>query len=271
MATTGFRLPLRAAALAAACLIVASPRGAAAGGDPQGPGQPPPGKGTVVVEQVENGPLFGVEFKFADLNGRDAYLLGGYAGAIFDGRLFIGGAGYWQVNSPGDDYYGYHNLNGYGGLVLEWYAWRSPVVSVSARGLIGGGVANIGWEDYFVPDYPRGAAAETWRRVSAAGRLLLLHLRPGVFRVRAPGEPLGAHRSWARRGGRRRLPRDRVGERLGGPAPGIHRHRRDPVRQQVGAPRRVIRASARNQKPADPARLAHICKTSPRDTRVTSA
>jgi hypothetical protein len=156
MATTGFRRPLRAAALAAACLIVATPRGAAAGGDPQGPGQPPPGKGTVVVERVENGPLFGVEFKFTDLNGRDAYLLGGYAGAIFDGRLFIGGAGYWQVNSPGDDYYGYHNLNGYGGLVLEWYAWRSPVVSVSARGLIGGGVANIGWEDYFVPDYPKG-------------------------------------------------------------------------------------------------------------------
>ena len=135
---------------------MASPRGAAAGGDPQGPGQPPPGRGTVVVEQVENGPLFGVEFKFADLNGRDAYLLGGYAGAIFDGKLFVGGAGYWQVNGDVNDYYGYHNLNGYGGLVLEWYAWRSPVVSLSARGLIGGGVANIGWEDYYVPDYPRG-------------------------------------------------------------------------------------------------------------------
>jgi hypothetical protein len=156
MAKTRFRLTLRGAAFAAACLIVASPRGAAAGGDPQGPGQPPPGRGTVVVEQVENGPLFGVEFKFADLNGRDAYLLGGYAGAIFDGKLFIGGAGYWQVNSPGDDYWGYHNLNGYGGLMLEWYALRSPVVSVSARGLIGGGVANIGWEDYYVPDRPRG-------------------------------------------------------------------------------------------------------------------
>jgi hypothetical protein len=156
MAKTRFRLPLRAATIAAACLIVMSPRGAVAGGDPQGPGQPPPGRGTVVVEQVENGPLFGVEFKFADLNGRDAYLLGGYAGAIFDGKLFIGGAGYWQVNSPGDDYWGYHNLNGYGGLMLEWYALRSPVVSVSARGLIGGGVANIGWEDYYVPDRPRG-------------------------------------------------------------------------------------------------------------------
>ena len=144
------------AVLAAVSLIAAAPRVAVAADDPQGPGQPPPGRGTVVVEQVENGPLFGVEFKFTDLNGRDAYLLGGYAGAIFDGKLFIGGAGYWQVNSPGDDYYGYHNLNGYGGLVLEWYAWRSPVVSVSARGLIGGGVANIGWEDYFVPDYPKG-------------------------------------------------------------------------------------------------------------------
>ena len=144
------------AVIAAVLLIAAAPRVAVAADDPQGPGQPPPGRGTVVVEQVENGPLFGVEFKFADLNGRDAYLLGGYAGAIFDGKLFVGGAGYWQVNSDGNDYYGYHNLNGYGGLVLEWYAWRSPVVSLSARGLIGGGVANIGWEDYFVPDYPKG-------------------------------------------------------------------------------------------------------------------
>ena len=144
------------AVIAAVLLIAAAPRVAVAADDPQGPGQPPPGRGTVVVEQVENGPLFGVEFKFADLNGRDAYLLGGYAGAIFDGKLFVGGAGYWQVNSDGNDYYGYHNLNGYGGLVLEWYAWRSPVVSLSARGLIGGGVANIGWDDYFVPDYPKG-------------------------------------------------------------------------------------------------------------------
>ena len=163
------RLGCSLAGFAAAFLIAAAPGSAmAAGNDPQLPGQPPPGKGAVVVEQVQNGPLFGAEFKFTEINGRDAYMFGGYAGAIFDGRLFIGGAGYWQVDDTccgydnyDDDYYYdgyydyYHDVNGYGGLMIEWYALRSPVVSVSARGLIGGGVANIGWEDYYVPDYPQ--------------------------------------------------------------------------------------------------------------------
>jgi hypothetical protein len=155
------------AALAAVVLIAAAPRAAAAADDPQGPGQPPPGRSPIVVEQVYNGPLFGAEFKFTEINNRDAYLFGGYAGVLFDDKFFVGGAGYWQMHDSCygyDDYYydysdcsygdyndWYQGLNGYGGLMLEWYALRSPVVSVSARGLIGGGVANIGWEDYYVP------------------------------------------------------------------------------------------------------------------------
>jgi len=161
------------AAFAAACAIAGSPLAAIAGQGPQIPAQPPPGQGILLIEPVYNGPLFGAEFKFTEINGRDAYMFGGYAGALFDSKLFIGGAGYWQMH---DSCYGYDNyyydysdcdygdyyddwyqgVNGYGGLVLEWYALRSPVVSVSARGLIGGGVANIGWEDYYVPDYPQG-------------------------------------------------------------------------------------------------------------------
>ena len=125
-------------------------------GNRRGLGSLPPARALSSSSRSRTDPCSEPSSSSPILNGRDAYLLGGYAGAIFDGRLFIGGAGYWQVNSPGDDYFGYHNLNGYGGLVLEWYAWRSPVVSVSARGLVGGGVANIGWEDYYVPDYPRG-------------------------------------------------------------------------------------------------------------------
>ena len=46
-------------------------------------------------------------------------------------------------------------MNGYGGLMLEWYALRSPVVSVSARGLVGGGVANIGLGDYALANSPQ--------------------------------------------------------------------------------------------------------------------
>ena len=95
MVTTRFRLPLPVAALAAACLIAASPRAAVAGQDPQGSGQPPSGQGTVIVEQVENGLAFGVEFKYTQIAHEDAFLLDGYTGAIFDNKLFIGGAGYW--------------------------------------------------------------------------------------------------------------------------------------------------------------------------------
>jgi hypothetical protein len=161
---TPLRFRLSLAALAAASLMAMSPLTASAGQDPQAP---PPSRGTLVVERVNNGPLFGAEFKFTEINGKEAYLFGGYAGVIFDSKLFVGGAGYWKVDDGcymyGGHYYGvsycdyddyddYHGANGYGGLVLEWYALRSPVVSVSARGLIGGGVASLAWEDYYVTD-----------------------------------------------------------------------------------------------------------------------
>jgi hypothetical protein len=77
-----------------ACFIVLSPLGANAGQDNQKPAQPTAGKTPVVVEQVENGPAFGAEVKFTQVNDRDAVLLGGYAGALFDNTLLIGGVGY---------------------------------------------------------------------------------------------------------------------------------------------------------------------------------
>ena len=167
MPRTRRRLPLPAAAIAAAWILVASAGGAVAGEDPQRPAQPPPSQGNVVVERVENGPAFGFEFKYTEMNRQDEYLLGGYLGVIFDGRLFVGGAGYWQVDSGYDDYYyghddyygynDYYGANGYGGLLLEWFALRSPAVSLSARGLIGGGVATVGWYDdvYTLEPAPR--------------------------------------------------------------------------------------------------------------------
>jgi hypothetical protein len=183
MATRRSRFALPAAALAAACLLAASPRGAAAaGGDPQRPSQPPPSQGNVVVEQVHNGPAFGFEFKYTEMNRDDAFLLGGYLGVLFDNKLFIGGAGYWQVDQYwndynggyddydygydyGDcyhgcgDYYGYNDYygtSGYGGLLVEWFALRSPAVSLSARGLVGGGVATVGWRDDVYIAQPAG-------------------------------------------------------------------------------------------------------------------
>jgi hypothetical protein len=165
------------AVLAAAC-VMASPRAEAmAGQNGQRTAPAPAGQGTVVVEQVENGPAFGVEFKYAQVGHDDAYLLGGYGGYLFDHTFFIGGAGYWQLNNShyryyGDEYYydpGYagcyygcghyyspYDVNAYGGLLLEWYALRSPAVALSARGLIGGGVATVGWTGYPQPYQPDG-------------------------------------------------------------------------------------------------------------------
>jgi len=169
MTDTRVRYRITLAALAAACIVAMSPLAAmaAAAGTPDDPQQPPPGQGALVVERVENGPAFGIEFKFTEINKTDVYLLGGYAGYTFDNKLFVGAAGYWQVddywNDPYYDYYdyddwdcghgcgdgyGYHGATGYGGLVVEWFPLRTSVVSVSARGLVGGGVTSVGWDDY---------------------------------------------------------------------------------------------------------------------------
>jgi hypothetical protein len=58
---------------------------------------------------------------------RDAFLLGGYGGVIYDNTLLIGAAGYWQVNS---DYY--VGRIGDGGRLVEWYALREPVTARTA-------------------------------------------------------------------------------------------------------------------------------------------
>ena len=168
MTHTRFGFPFPVAALAAACVFILSPAAASAQ-QPSDRAQASvsQGPGTLVVQQVENGPAFGVEFKFTEINKQDAWLVGGYAGYTFDNRFFVGGAGYWQVddywNDPYYDYYdyddwdcghgcgdgyGYHGATGYGGLVVEWFPLRTSVVSVSARGLVGGGVTSVGWDDY---------------------------------------------------------------------------------------------------------------------------
>ena len=158
------RLRLLPLMLPAACIIALSPLAAAAQ-DARQQSQAAPSKGTVVVEQVENGPVFGAEFKYAQINHQDAFLVGAFAGVVFDDKLLVGGAGYWRFDTylhdhyyDSYDYYGHHYADGYGGLLLEWYALRTPAVAVSARGLIGGGVSTIttGWAGDPYMDVPAG-------------------------------------------------------------------------------------------------------------------
>jgi len=173
MTRAHLRLRLLLPMLATACVIVMSPLGANAGQDNQKPAQPTAGKTPVVVEQVENGPAFGAEVKYTQINDHDAVLLGGYAGALFDNTLLIGGAGYWQANS--DE----HLRMGYGGVLVEWYVLRTPAIALSARGLIGGGVSTLSmsWGGYPGPlaSFGRdGAPTETRPPMGPTGRSFLL-------------------------------------------------------------------------------------------------
>lgn len=145
MTNAWIRTRLLPPVLAVACVSAMSPLTAAAGPGDQKPAPPPAGKSPVIVERVENGPVFGAEVKYTQVDNRDAVLLGGYGGALFDNILLIGGAGYWQINSD------YHLGTGYGGLIVEWYALRTSAVSLSARGLVGGGVSTVSWGGYPVP------------------------------------------------------------------------------------------------------------------------
>jgi hypothetical protein len=165
MMRTGVRFRFPSAVLAAAALLAASPLAALAQ-DPAAQPSLSQAPGQLVVQKVENGPAFGIEFKFTEINKRDAYLLGGFFGYTFDNRLFVGGAGYWQVDDYWNDYYGYgddyyddcyrgcgddgwyQGATGYGGLVVEWFPVRTAVFGLSARGLVGGGITSVGSDDY---------------------------------------------------------------------------------------------------------------------------
>lgn len=110
---------------------------------------PPPGPVTgirqVSNEGEESGFAFSTDYRFADVNHQTAHLLGGYAGVVYAGHLFVGGGGYWQL----DD-----NHNGitmaYGGAVFEWRQWNHKPVGLTFHTLIGGGDADINNNYYFV-------------------------------------------------------------------------------------------------------------------------
>jgi hypothetical protein len=130
------------------------PVGAPVGPPPVGPPPvqrpgPPPGPITgitqVSTEGAENGFAFSPDYRFADVNGHLAHLLGGYAGAVVAGRFFFGGGGYWQLNDTRN------NVRlAYGGFITEWRQWNDRPVALTFHALIGGGDANIGTNYYYV-------------------------------------------------------------------------------------------------------------------------
>ncbi|MCX6551829.1 MAG: hypothetical protein NTY02_12660 [Acidobacteria bacterium] len=130
---------------AAAAALVLVPVIATAGTDPQAP-PPAAGKSPVVIEPIENGPVFAIDVKFTQVNDRDVELLGGYGGVLLDQTLMIGGAGYWMING---DYYG--EEMGYGGALVQWFPLRSGPIAVNVSGLVGGGVSRMLMSSAYYP------------------------------------------------------------------------------------------------------------------------
>jgi hypothetical protein len=108
------------------------------------------------LERIQNGFVIAPDFKFSEMDGESANLLGGYAGWLTDRKLFIGGGAYWLTNGPaGSDL-------AYGGALVEWFARRNDRFNLSFRGLVGlgAGTAAIDIDEFpetGFPDRARGA------------------------------------------------------------------------------------------------------------------
>lgn len=115
--------------------------------------QPRPAQGDVAVSLVDDGYFAGGGVKFATVAGQQALYLGPEGGAVFDGRLLVGGGFYMRLDRAYET--SYDNASGehqalepgdiYGGLMLGWRVVRTTAVSIAARGLVGAGLVKVGW------------------------------------------------------------------------------------------------------------------------------
>ena len=105
------------------------------------------GQRPLIVELVHNPFVVATDYKVTDLDGEVGQLAGGYVGRVIEDALFVGGAGYWLVNSSGGDELAY------GGLLAGWSMPLGSRIRVGARGLVGAGRATLGTD----VDFRRGA------------------------------------------------------------------------------------------------------------------
>ena len=92
---------------------------------------------TLLQGDVDSGFLFAPDFKFTDVNGDFASLVGGYGGFVIDKKFLIGGGVYTLANGSGAD------EMTYGGGVFEYFINQGSLVNISVRGLVGGGSASL--------------------------------------------------------------------------------------------------------------------------------
>ena len=108
---------------------------------PPPPPPPPPGR-PGPIQQVSAAPsgdgfVFAPDFKIAEMNHRTTGFAGFYGGAVFAGRVMLGGGAYFQL----DDYAS--EQMAYGGFVGEYRLVHTGPVGVTLHGLAGYGATNL--------------------------------------------------------------------------------------------------------------------------------
>ena len=100
------------------------------------------------LEEIQSGFVIAPDFKFSELDGESANLLGGYAGWLTDRKLFIGAGAYWLTNGSGGS-----GLS-YGGALVEWFPQRNEKFNLSFRGLVGAGTGALRVDVGEFPEFP---------------------------------------------------------------------------------------------------------------------
>ncbi len=127
--------------------------------------------GPLVLERLENHFIVAPDFKVTEIDGETGQLAGGYAGWLAEDMLLVGGALYRLVNGPNDA-----ELT-YGGVVVGWSTPAEHRIQFGARGLVGVGRSELGF------DVPRVARFGSRRvaGVSAATTTVRLRGRDDFF------------------------------------------------------------------------------------------
>jgi hypothetical protein len=129
------------------------------------------------LERIQSGFVVAPDFKFSEMDGESANLLGGYAGWLSDRKLFLGGGAYWLTSGPeGTDL-------AYGGALVEWFAQRNDRFNLSFRGLVGLGTGTVAIDVDEIPEpvFPDDGRGGPGARGGRGGRFP--HRFPSSVRV----------------------------------------------------------------------------------------
>jgi hypothetical protein len=104
----------------------------------QGAAAAPRTQGPMIVEPIRDGFMAAPDIKVTEMDRKTFGLVGAYAGWVTGDTFFIGGGGYWLVDTHSND-----RDMAYGGLVMQWLVHNGGRLGFGAKGLVGGGEATV--------------------------------------------------------------------------------------------------------------------------------